>query len=168
MTHLNRALHITGALVLLGCLFAGRARADNLLVSQSTMISGTFSGVYSFSTTQAGTLNVKLENIAWPERLAALSCNLYNSEGMLGSIATDGSLSVSVSSAGTYFTHLFAQAAGALDLGVFSLQVSFEPGVTAVPLPAAGWLLFATLGLFGLHRGALPIAKFVLRRPAFA
>lgn len=154
MTHVNRALHIAAALLLLGCLFATRAQADTLLVNQSTMIAGTFSGVYSFSTNQAGTINVRLENIAWPERLAALNCNLYNNEGMLGSIATDGSLSISVTGAGTYFTHLFAQAAGALDLGVFSLQVSFDPGVTAVPLPAAAWLLLSGIGALGLRRKA--------------
>ena len=167
MTQVNRVLHIAGALVLLGCLFAARAQADTILVRQSTMIAGTFSGVYSFSAPQAGTLSLRLENIAWPERLAALNCNLYNDSGMLGSIATDGTLSVAVTGAGTYFTHLFAQAAGALDLGLFSFQVSFAPSVTAVPLPAAGWLLFAALGAFGMQRRALPIVKFPLRRRAF-
>jgi hypothetical protein len=144
-------------LIVAGLSAAPRAHADTLLVSQTSMISGSFSGVYTFSTTQAGTLSLKLENIAWPERLAALSCNLYDSQNLLGSLATTGELQIQVAGAGTYFSHLFAQAAGALDLGLFSLNVSFHPSVSAVPLPASVWMLLSVIGLFGLRRFASPL-----------
>jgi hypothetical protein len=150
-------------LLIAGLSAAPRAQADPILVSQTSMISGTFSGVYTFSTTQAGTLNLRLENIAWPERLAALSCNLYDGQTLLGSLATTGELQIEVAGAGTYFSHLFAQAAGALDLGLFSLNVTFHPSVSAVPLPATIWLLLSVLGLFGALRFALPFLKFTLR-----
>ena len=150
-------------LVVAGLSAAPRAQADPVLVSQTSMISGTFSGVYTFSTTQAGTLDLKLENIAWPERLAALSCNLYDGQSLLGSLATTGELQIQVAGAGTYFSHLFAQAAGVLDLGLFSLNVTFHPSVSAVPLPAAVWMLLSALILFGARRFALPFLKFTLR-----
>jgi hypothetical protein len=168
MKKLNRTWQISMALILLGAASAPAVQAETILVSQSTMISGSFSAVYSFATTQSGTLNLHLENVAWPERLASLSCNLYTNEGMLGSIATDGMLSIAVTGPGTYYSHLFAQAAGALDLGVFSFNVTFEPSVAAVPLPAALWLLLSSLcGFFGLKRVG-PVVRFALRGHAFA
>jgi hypothetical protein len=150
-------------LIVTGFSAAPRAHADPVLVSQSSMISGSFSGVYTFSTTQAGTLSLRLENIAWPERLAALSCNLYDGQTLLGSLATTGELQIQVAGAGTYFSHLFAQAAGVLDLGLFSLNVTFHPSVSAVPLPAAVWMLLSVIGFFGIRRFALPFLKFTLR-----
>ncbi len=153
MTRLNRFPFMIAALLLAG-VFVPRAQADTLLLGQSTMISGSFSGVYTFSTSGAGTLNVRLENIAWPERLAALSCSVYDHDTLLGTLSTNGVLSIEVAGRGTYFSHLFAQASGALDLGLFSLSISFAPRLSAVPLPAAGWLLLSVLGLFGFRRAA--------------
>jgi hypothetical protein len=165
MIRFHRIPFMLAALLLLAALLAPRAHADTVLVGQTTMISGSFSGVYTFSTAGAGTLNLRLENVAWPERLAALSCNLYDHDTLLGSLATDGVLSIEIAGRGTYFSHLFAQAAGALDLGLFSLNISFQPRIDAVPLPAAGWLLLSALGLFGFKRAALPIVKFAFARP---
>ena len=53
--------------------------------------------------------------------------------------------------AGTYFAHVMATAAGQLNLGLYSLVLSFTP--SAVPLPAgAGMLLIGLLVLFALRR----------------
>ena len=166
MINVNRMLQTAAALAVLGAGFVPQAHADTILVSQSTMISGSFSGVYSFATTQSGTINLRLENIAWPERLAVLSCNLYDRDNLLGSLATTGELHIDVTGPGTYFSHLYAQAAGLLDLGIFSLNVTFRANsAPAVPLPPAVWLLLSAFALFGLQRFALPLLKFTPGHP---
>lgn len=131
---------------------APSARADSILVSQSSMVSGSFSNVYSFSTSRAGTLTLRLENVAWPEQLASLSCNLYDNKNVLGSLSTTGELRLELAAPGTFFSHLFAQAGGTFDLGLFSFKVSFAPAAPPVPLPAGVWLLGSALGLFGVRR----------------
>jgi hypothetical protein len=51
---------------------------------------------------------------------------------------------------GTYFAHIMAAATGPLNIGIYSLKLSFAP---AVPLPASDWLLvIGVLVLFGLTR----------------
>ena len=155
MKHFSRIA--VALLIVAGLSVAPRAHADTILVSQSSMISGSFSGVYTFSTTQAGTLSLRLENIAWPERLAALSCNLYDGQNLLGSLATTGELTIEVAGAGTYFSHLFAQAAGALDLGLFSLNVTFHPSVSAVPLRVA----IAEIHVAAARRGVISSGRFL-------
>lgn len=53
--------------------------------------------------------------------------------------------------AGTYFAHVMATAGGSLDLGLYSLMLTFTP--SAVPLPAAvSMLLLGLLVLFALKR----------------
>jgi hypothetical protein len=52
--------------------------------------------------------------------------------------------------AGTYFAHVVATAGGDLNLGLYSLMLTFTP--SAVPLPtAAGLLLIGLLVLFALR-----------------
>jgi hypothetical protein len=173
MNRLNYAVKARGALqtlllVICAAVAAPAAHADTILMSQSTMVSGTFSSVHSFATTQAGTLTLKLENIAWPERLAALSCNLYDNKSMLGSLATTGEIRLELAAPGTFFSHLFAQSGGALDLGLFSLKVTFAPAAPTVPLPAGLWLLGSVCGIFGIRRHALSALRFLLGRTQFA
>jgi hypothetical protein len=166
MNRMNMGLAIA---LLAGAGFAAPdAHADTVLVSQSSMVSGSFANVYSFTTSQAGTLTLRLENIAWPERLAALSCNLYDSKNILGSLATTGEIRLDLAGPGTFFSHLFAQSGGALDLGLFSLKVSFTPSTPTVPLPAGVWLLGSVIGIFAIRRHAVPALESLLGRVRFA
>jgi hypothetical protein len=146
-----RALPLAATLLLGAAFLAPDAHAETVLMSQSTMVSGTFSSVHSFTTSQAGTLTLRLENIAWPEQLAALSCNLYGKDNLLGSLSTTGEIHLELAGPGTFFSHLFAQSGGALDVGLFSIKVSFDPAAP-VPLPAGVWLLGSAFGWFGVRR----------------
>jgi hypothetical protein len=61
--------------------------------------------------------------------------------------------------AGTYFAHVMASAGGALDLGLYSLMLTFTP--SAVPLPTTGGLLLiGLLVLFGLRRAVGDFSPF--------
>jgi len=135
--------------------------ADQILVAQTNMISGTVSTVDSFSAPGTGTMTIELSNIPWPTTLSSLSFFA----GTASQVLASGSLSSSTGpqltesfqvTPGTYFAHVTGTApSGPLDLGLYSMQVSFAP---AVPLPAAAWLLaggLLVLGAVGRRLGFL-------------
>ena len=147
----------------LSCLaMAPHARADSILLAQTTLVSGSQSTVDSFSTPGAGTVTVDLQSLSWPSALSALSFSAtsasqvlasMNATGLIGDVAT-----FNVGTAGTYYAHILAAAGGSLDLGIYSLNMSFSPtGTSTVALPASGWLLLT--GMFvlaGLVRAMRP------------
>lgn len=140
---------------------APAVHADQILVAQTSLISGTVSTVDGFTAPAAGTITIQLANIPWPSALSSLSFFASSASQVLasGSVpppsgALSGTLldTFQVSGPGTYFAHVTGTASpsGPLDLGLYSMQVSFAP---AVPLPAAAWLLGGGLLLIaGLGR----------------
>ena len=136
---------------LLGLAAATAVQADQILVAQTSMISGTVSTVDSFTAPGTGTVTVQLANIPWPSALSSLSFFAGSGTQVLASGTVppaNGALSGTLLESfqvtpGTYFAHITGTAAsGPLDLGLYSMQVSFAP---AVPLPAAAWLLVGGL-----------------------
>ena len=148
--------HAAKRLIALSALGAGLSlapavHADQILVAQTSMISGTVSTVDSFTAPAAGTITIQLANIPWPAALSSLSFFASSASQVVasgtvpqGSGPVSGTLLDSFQvTPGTYFAHITGTAApGSLDLGLYSMQVSFAP---AVPLPATAWLLVGGL-----------------------
>jgi hypothetical protein len=183
MTHSLRPRAATGLLALsaLAALSAApRVNADQILVAQTSMISGTVSTVDSFTAPAAGTVTIQLANLPWPTALSSLSFFAGSASQVLasGSVPTPASGqagstmldSFQVSGPGTYFAHVTGTAtpwgpSNSLDLGLYSMQVSFAP---TVPLPAAAWLLVGgVVMLIGLA-SRLGVGKLAVRAPAAA
>jgi hypothetical protein len=156
-------------LALIGLATAPHARADSIpaptiLLGQTTLVVGTQATVDSFNTPGAGTVTVSLANLAWPAPLSALSFSATSANQVLwstgGSAMETGGGSFQVNSGGTYFAHIMATTSGSGpwgNYGLYSLLMTFTPGNSPVPLPAAGWLLLT--GMFvlaGLARAARP------------
>ena len=154
-------LALLAPLALIGLAATPDARADTLLLAQTSLVSGTVATDNTFTAPTAGMVSVNLENLNWPTQLSALSFSASTSSQLLaswngsGSKITGGEVSFDVG-AGTYFTHVMATAApGGLDLGLYSMIMTFTP---SVPLPASGWMLLT--GLFvlaGLARAVRPL-----------
>jgi len=129
------------ALAAVGLFAAPQSRADMMLLSQTTLVTGTESTVVPFTIPSPGSVQVTLSNIAWPQSLESLSFMLSSSDDVLGSWSTSSSSVQSYNvTPGTYFAHVTGTAAGSLDLGLYSISVSFQPA-GVVPLPASGVLL---------------------------
>ena len=149
------AYRIPGAALLLllaGVLAMPNARAELIaggtLVEQSALVSGSATTIYSFAAPSSGTLTVHLENLAWPERLVSLNCSVFSPEAVLGAISGTNDLRLSVGIAGNYYARVSGTAAGLLNLGLYSVRISFAPGVvSAVPLPASFGMLILALAL---------------------
>jgi hypothetical protein len=144
----------TVAAVGLLCLSAAPgARAETMLVSQTSLVSGSYSSVDSFSVPSSGTVTVELSNLPWPQALSSLSFMASSASEVLSSWSTQTSSIESFAvTPGTYFAHVFGSATGPLDLGLYSMTVSFTPAGT-VALPATGWMLgMGLLMLLGFAR----------------
>ncbi len=158
MRSINRTAGV--CCVLLGMLLSSAARAESVLLADTTLVSGSQSAVFSFQAPGPGTLSVEITNVDWPQMLSSLSFMATNGSQVLASWSdtvsqSQGSLSFQVAG-GRYFADIMATAGGTLDLGVYSLCIQFKP-TSPVPLPATAVLLLTGL-----------LAALVLRRVAAA
>lgn len=155
------------AALLLYALAATVAQASSVLVSDTTLVSGSETEVFSFNAPAAGTVSLQLTNLDWPQELSSLSFMTATASGVLSpfsaSTSPTQSLAFQVAAGGTYFADVMAVAGGPLDLGAYSLSVSFTPTVAPVPLPSSGTLLLAAFaGLIGLMALRSPWARSAL------
>lgn len=141
--------------LLLSLLAAPVTHAESVLLSDTTLVSGSQSAVFSFQAPGPGTLSIQLTDIDWPQTLSSLSFMATSGNQVLASWSDSASQSAVTLSfqvtGGHYFADVLATAGGALDLGVYSLCIQFNP-TSPVPLPATGGLLLAGLAAFILIR----------------
>jgi len=160
----RRSLAVPAALLL--CTMAvSAARADMVLLGDTTLVTGQRASVYSFKAPAAGTVTVQLTNLAWPEALSSLSFMATDGSQVLSSWSAPSSpagpstqtMMFQVSGSGAYFADVMATAGGPLDLGLYSLSLNFAPA-GSVPLPSSGGLLAVALVLLlGLLWGRRPV-----------
>ena len=172
---LQRAVSRTGGFVGLLCIMcAAQARADMLLLSNTTLVSGSQSAVFSFNAPSAGTVSAQLTDVTWPQSLSALSFVAATANQVLSSWSatslqpgpTSQTLYFQVAGPGSYFADVMATAGGPLNLGVFSLSLDFKPANSPVPIPPSGWLLLsAVLLMVGLRSSGVP-ARIALAHTA--
>jgi hypothetical protein len=143
-------LHAAALLAALFLCLTQSGHADQVLLSQTTLVYGNESETVSFNAPTAGTVTVQLQNLAWPELMGSLSFMASSATQSLTAWSNSSSPSETESfqvGPGTYFAHVTGQASGPLDLGLFSLAISISPLTSPVPLPASGWILLAGLAL---------------------
>src|SRR5215469_4261919 len=97
--------------LLLCSMVAVAARADMVLLSDTTLVTGTESSVYSFSAPGPGMVTVQLTSLAWPQALNSLTfmastpsqvLSWWSDPSSLPATGPQG-LTFQVNSAGNYF-----------------------------------------------------------------
>jgi len=142
----RRVLPGACALLVLALAAEKPAHADTVLLGQTGLITGSESFVFSVLVPSAGTMDVQLTDIAWPDRLSSLSGGITTATSVLQEMAAPGNMLVSIGAAGTYYLHIAGVAQDALDMGLYSVRVDFQgEGASTVPLPGAAWLFIAGL-----------------------
>ncbi len=140
------------------CSVGSSPASAEMLYDGSGFLRGTQSFSDSFYLSSPGTLTVSLTNVAWPQQLSSLKLLVDSTSGMLKS--GDASISPFSSSfsvsAGDVFAQWFGTAQGTLDTGVYSLNISFQPAGSPVPLPTSIALFLSGLGLFLWQRRIRP------------
>jgi hypothetical protein len=136
-----------------GALAAESAGAAEVLYEGSGLIRGQQAGMESFNVPGAGTLTVQLSNVAWPVPLGSLNGVISSASGLLGPEFGAGTSTFQVAGPGEFFAQWFGTAQGPLDVGVYALNIEFQPsGVMPVPLPTSIGLLVSGLALLGWQR----------------
>jgi hypothetical protein len=134
------------------------AAASNVLYSGSGFLEGTQSFTDSFSVSSPGTLTVTLSDAGWPAKLSSLNLLVSSPSGALGPEMSAGTSTFNVL-AGDVSAQWFGTAQGALDAGVYSLEIQFQPnaGGNTVPLPTSIALLLSGIGLLIWQRKTRPL-----------
>jgi hypothetical protein len=153
------------ALVLWTILAGPQARAETLETA-TNLFSGSQATDYTINVPTAGALDVTLTDLDWPAPLGNVTLSLTTAKSVLQPMSETGNDPVfSITTPGNYYVHVLGQAGGALNLGAYSLAVTFQPN--AVDLPASVWLFLGGLaGLVGLmrFRASLPESASVAAR----
>jgi hypothetical protein len=144
INHMIRGMLAAG-LALGALVLSPASHADTVLINETTLVSGTNSSVEAFTIPTAGTVTVQLSNIAWPQALDSLSFVASSASSVLTAWQGSGTETFQVSAPGTYYAHVTGTAGGLLDLGLYSLTVSFRSAVAPVPLPSSQVLLLGAL-----------------------
>jgi hypothetical protein len=157
---------VVAAVSLTGCLVANSARADTLLLSETSLVAGSQASVFAFQAPGAGTVSAQVTNVNWPQLLSSLSFIATSSSQTMASwfdppSQTSQTLSFHVTGPGNYFADIFAVAGGPLDLGVYSFCIRFAPSAPPVALPATRGLMLSALAalLAWLRRGRAALAS---------
>jgi hypothetical protein len=135
-----------GLALLLGALFGAQpAQAESVVLAETGLIVGGQTADFSMDLPGPGTVSIELTDLGWAMPLSSLTFSITTANSVLDSMSGPGNSTFNVSSGGAYFAHVGAQAQGALDLGVYSLDVLFNPQGSMVALPASIWLLLGGL-----------------------
>jgi hypothetical protein len=147
-------------MALTGLAVAPHAWADSL-PAQSMMVLGSESTTDTFTARTAGTVTLSVTGFDWASGLSALSFSASSATKLLASWSGSGITSDTATfnvGPGSYFVNIMATAnPGGLDMGLYSMSLSFSPTPT-VPLPSSGWLLLTGMFVFaGLARAVRPL-----------
>ena len=134
------------------------ACADTVLYDNAGFVHGSQSFVDSFTVTTPGTLTISLADVPWLDTLSGLSLFLTTASGPMGASMGSGTESIQVGP-GTFYAHGFGDANGQFQLGVYSLEITFQPQVSAVPLPGSLILMVSALGLIASSYHPEPAAE---------
>jgi len=131
--------------------FSGGAPLQSLVsgtagtsLNNTQLVWGTSLSVNALALPSAGTVNVSLKDIGWPEALQSLTVLVTDLNGIWQRLDGTGSLLVNVSGPTQLFAAAFARSNDG-SFGLYNLHASFTAN-SPVPLPAAVWLLISGLG----------------------
>jgi len=138
----KKVLAWLAALALVGFSISPQA-AMEVPLNEVAFISGTDISVFEFeiTTVSPGGFTATLTDFEFPSPFSTLAMIITSATESFGSLTGPGSFSFSADP-GTYFASVVGVASGALDLGLFGVEVA---SIETVPLPPAIWLMGAAV-----------------------
>lgn len=103
--------------------------------------------VHDFTSAVAGTVTLSVARVPWADLLSILSTAVAFEDRPQLTLNQTAQVMFQLGAGERFTTSVFARAGGPKGYGAYSLDISFLPSVSEVPLPAAGWLLLSALGV---------------------
>jgi hypothetical protein len=153
---LQRKLAATIATLLVATAFGAAAQAEPIDLSfgpvpeQTVLVWPASFLVHEFTSQVAGTVTVSVERVVWADLLSQLSTTVSLEGRPDLQLSGNAQVMFDIMAGERFTTSVYALAAGPRGYGAYSLDISFLPGLTQVPIPAAGWLLLSALGVVAL------------------
>ncbi|HUG71911.1 MAG TPA: VPLPA-CTERM sorting domain-containing protein [Steroidobacteraceae bacterium] len=153
-----RAVHrplFAGLLLLVCAAFGSRAHAEavdlsaGLVPTFTTLVQPANFSVAEFVSSVAGTVTLEIERLAFGDLFSTLSTTVALFEREDLTLMGNALVMFDIAAGERFTTSVYAQTAGPRGYGAYSLDISFLPKMTVVPLPAAGWLLLSGLAAIG-------------------
>lgn len=113
-------------------------------ISSTHFVFGSSLSVNALSLSGPGTLTVKLADMTFPEALGSLDLLVTDLNGLWQRLDGSGDLLIDINGPVKLFAAVFASSSSATIPGLYHLSTQFAP--SAVPLPAAVWLLLSAVG----------------------
>jgi hypothetical protein len=120
---------------------------DKASYHASMFVNGSDLQMTDLYSTQAGTVTLKLSDIGWTSLLQSFSANLSDLGKTVLTEKGSGELTFSIAKDEVLSLGIYALAGGSHNYGLYTLDCSFTPSLSQVPVPAAGLLLASGLGL---------------------
>jgi hypothetical protein len=157
MKRVNTNGSIWGLVMLLAVLWGEAASAATVVYEDVGFISGTEYYSHSFTVESAGTYEATLTDFVFPASFSELGFAMTTSTDTLFELDGPGSFQFAASPGTTYYASVFGVAGGALDLGLYGIDISniTAAGVPSVPLPGTLLMMASSLVVLRvLGRGA--------------
>jgi len=123
-------------------LFSQGSSSSASLFGRPNVVWGTSLRIDSLALSSKGTLTIQLRDLQFPQALDSLSLLVTDLHGVFKRIDGPGDLLVDLSGPAQLFVAVFARSDNRSTPGLYAVTTQFS----AVPLPAAVWLLLSGLG----------------------
>ena len=143
--------------IVLAGLCTMEARAAAVVYENVGFFAGPGHDSHSFTVASAGTYQAKLTDFKFPEYFSELSLSVTTSLTELGRVDTPGLFQFDAAPGTTFYANVYGVPAGALDLGLYGINVSAmsDGNVSPVPVPMSLVLMVSgMIALRALGRGA--------------
>lgn len=149
---LQRKLAAAIATLLVATAFGAAAQAEPIDLSapvpkQTVLVWPASFLAHEFTSQVAGTVTLSVERVVWADLLSQLSTTVSLESRPDLQLSGNAQVMFDISAGERFTTSVYALAAGPRGYGAYSLDISFLPSLTQVPIPPAGWLLLSALGV---------------------
>jgi hypothetical protein len=147
---LKFGVYLKSAILVTALIMSGISQAANVAYENVGFIRGYGEQSQSFTVATEGTYSAMLTDFSFPANFDVLGMSVTTSMTELGRISTEGSFTFFAKPEMVLYANVFGEAGGALDLGLYGINISVISDVVApVPVPGSLLLMLSAMVVIG-------------------